>query len=535
MNYIYDSCVCFRLKNGRHFYKVLNFLFVILLIFLLKHIGVIRFNVENIPGAQYVMNPVFVNGMSNNITIPAEEEPKKPLPENVVEEAIAKLPNLPVAFWNKMLGQQLKYNNTCAKFPSILELNYNNVHWQMLPTSNGTFYLLSAYYDVRALNKLAPTIRIVGMIDRIQPTVKTFCQLWFENDKKPVFAPISEYRYIWYSKWGNFKQGINQPYLMSCTVPKSHKDKVPVAVSVVEKECENATTLLRVVYNKPEKKKPFAVCVKGLDFIHTDLTVRMVEWIELLGILGADKIFIYELQTHPNISRMLQYYERTGQVSVTPLTLPGNQPNSPYLQHLYLTKKMIHKRQNEVIPYNDCLYKNLYTYDYVVLLDIDEVIMPVKRESWHDLIQDVLAMQPKGKPIPNTFSSSNVYFLDDAQHAHGWYKDIPRHLHMLQHVYRAINFTKPGQYVKCFHDTEKVLILHNHFPFGCLGNCKSFAIPTEDSQLQHYRKDCVGTLKNSCKDFRANTVVDTAIWKFKDKLIARTNKVFKAIGYHVER
>ncbi len=34
----------------------------------------------------------------------------------------------------------------------------------------------------------------------------------------------------------------------------------------------------------------------------------------------------------------------------------------------------------------------------------------------------------------------------------GFFPDIPQYLHMLQHVYRSANYTKPGQYVKCFHD-----------------------------------------------------------------------------------
>ena len=43
------------------------------------------------------------------------------------------------------------------------------------------------------------------------------------------------------------------------------------------------------------------------------------------------------------------------------------------LQHLYLKSKTNNKRQNELIPYNDCLYRNMYRYEYIALLDIDEV------------------------------------------------------------------------------------------------------------------------------------------------------------------
>lgn len=126
----------------------------------------------------------------------------------------------------------------------------------------------------------------------------------------------------------------------------------------------------------PAKRGQFAVCVKGLDFLQQDLSTRLVEWIELLGLLGADKIFLYELEVHPNISKVLNYYQKTGKIVLTPITLPGEQPNIPGLRHMYLKSKITSKRQNEVIPYNDCLYRNLYSYDYIALMDTDEVILP---------------------------------------------------------------------------------------------------------------------------------------------------------------
>ena len=106
-------------------------------------------------------------------------------------------------------------------------------------------------------------------------------------------------------------------------------------------------------------------------------------------------------------------------MQVTPLTLPGGQPNIPGFQHLYLAKKTSQKRQNELIPYNDCLYKNMYKYEFIALLDIDEVIMPTHEEdtTWHDLMVRVLE---KSKKIRNStypsYNVRNVYFFDEAQH-----------------------------------------------------------------------------------------------------------------------
>ena len=42
------------------------------------------------------------------------------------------------------------------------------------------------------------------------------------------------------------------------------------------------------------------------------------------------------------------------------------------LQHLWLKARRKHKDQIDLIPYNDCFYRNIYRYEYIGLLDIDE-------------------------------------------------------------------------------------------------------------------------------------------------------------------
>ncbi|XP_067005537.2 uncharacterized protein [Anabrus simplex] len=473
--------------------------------------------------------PVFIqnNVIDTSVKTPVADFQIGTVNSELLEETIKNESNLPIAFWEKVhVKKNMFYkNSSCSPLPNILELEYNNIHWQTVNTTNGTFYLLSAYYDDREMNPLKATVRIIGMINRVDPQVSTTCQLWFEDRNEPVFSKIEEYKYIWHLKWGGITQGTNQPYLMTCKVPADMKGKIPVAVSVVENKCDKAQNILKVRYSTPPEKKDFVVCVKGLDFLHKDLSVRLVEWIELLGILGADKVVLYELQAHPNISRILRYYENTHQVEVIPLTLPGKHPNAPFLQHMYLTNKLTEKRKHEVIPYNDCFYRNMNSYRFVVLLDIDEVIMPKSMSSWRELIEHVNTTKKA-----SCYYARNVYFLDDLQHSHGWFLDIPQHLHMLQHVYRTKNYTRPGHFVKSFHNTEIVKTLHNHFPMSCLTSCFNVAINESDAQLQHYRADCVGGLKKVCQDYRKDVVVDTSIWKFKEELIKRTTNTFQKLG-----
>ena len=463
--------------------------------------------------------------------------------KEVLAELEKQLPNFPLTYLLDKKGYHYK-NKTCAKFPTIYDIHVNNMYWQETDTSNGTFYLYGAYLDVRKNNRLGPTVRILGMINRLEPQVKTYCQFWFNNTREPVISKVLEYKYIWYRKWGNYKPGIFQPYMLACQLPKTHWDKVPLSVSVVENICDTATNNLKVIYNKigeHEKKKEFAVCVKGLDFPTDDLSVRLIEWIELLHLLGADKIFLYNLEVHPNVTKVLHHYEDKGYVDVTPISLPGYQPNVKVLQHLYLKSKTNNKRQNELIPYNDCLYRNIYRYDYIALLDIDEVIMPINGDNWSDLMKQVKTLSYNIKKEERaSYNFRNVYFLDEMLTAHEnsgslpyGFKDIPTYMHMARHIYRSANYTKPGQYVKCFHNPEKALILHNHFPLGCLGGiCTSYPVDPSVAHLQHYRSDCVSILKKSCeKDFKNVSVVDTTIWKYNEPLIKASTETLQTLGF----
>ncbi|XP_047740917.1 uncharacterized protein LOC125179322 [Hyalella azteca] len=449
------------------------------------------------------------------------------------------VPNLPAVYWQTLNNNFPAMNNTCAKFPSLVNLRFNNVYWQTMETSNGSFYLYGAYYDNRTLEEKAPVVRILGMINRLEPQVKTTCQLWFKSYKVPVFATVHEYKYVWRKQWGNPKNGQLQPYLMSCQIPIEYRHLVPESVSLVENPCDMAVINLRVINNVPEhgEKKEFAVCVKGLDYLHADLSVRLVEWLETLHYLGADKIFLYELEVHPNISKVLNYYKQRGLVDVTPITLPAYQPNIKRLLHIYFKMKVLNQWQNELIPYNDCLYKNMHMYKYITLLDIDEVIMP-KGDNilWKDLIDNISKKVPKGKNLElASYIFRNVHYFSNPcndEISNSQFIDIPPYMYMFQHIYRARNYSLPGYAIKSFHNTDRVLTLHNHFPLACIGGaCSFYNVVTEDAQLQHYRPPSQEKSQKWCDNYTNFTVLDDAIWRHKDPIIPRVNEALRYLGF----
>lgn len=458
--------------------------------------------------------------------------------EQRINDIEKNLPSLPFGFWrrNKKFQFLAKLNNSvqCGVYPTIFDLHFHNIYWQDLNSSNGTFHLLNAYYDSRKAVKDGPVVRIIGMVDRVQPTVKTFCQLWFEGRYEPINVKTASYKYMWRTIWGNDVDGLQHPYLITCPIPQQFNEVVPVSVSLVEKPCDVPRNNLKVIYNKPidGKRKGFGVCVKGLEFLYDDVSAKLVEWVELILMLGADKIHMYELEVHANISKVLKYYEDKGKVEVTPLMLAGNLPNVKGFQQLYLVQKPMHKRQHEMIPLNDCLYKNMYRYEYIAVLDIDEVIMPTQSTdfSWSDLMK---RLQEKITKVYSTFSARNVYFFGDKDIQKN--SDIPSYMHMLHNMKRSTNYSEAFKHAKSFHDPKNILIVHNHLAIACLDheNCQTLPISVEDAQLNHYKAGPSGTFRKSCEVFKNEQINDFTIFKFQDKMIERTTKALNDLKFFI--
>jgi hypothetical protein len=422
----------------------------------------------------------------------------------------------------------------CGKLPDISEIRFSNTHWQELDISNGMFYLYGSYLDNRRGNTDGPSIRIIGLRNSsLPPQINLQCLVWFNTQKtKPSVSRVIEQPMF------NFtvEVGKLQPYLLTCQLPKTHLKKVSMSVSIVTTNyCYIATNNMKVIYNKVEKKKEFAVCVKGLRFTIDDYLVRLIEWTELISLLGADKIFFYQYGLHPNIKKALHLYVDKGIVELSDFSTPnGSNPDGV-------------NRPHEIIPWNDCLYRNLYRYKYVVVMDTDEVIVPKSNGNWSDLMQSLEKQSlKKYNNISSTFKFRNVYFLDDMLDSHLksgnkssediiLHRDIlqiPEYMHMLRHVIRSKTFD--GQHSKSIHNTDRVLLVHSHSAIKCLeSECNSNTVSQEIAQVQHYRKTCQANYseKYCYEKFKRLTIQDTTIWRYKKQIIDRVSRSLLTLGF----
>lgn len=110
---------------------------------------------------------------------------------------------------------------------------------------------------------------------------------------------------IWLDIWDQNDANIYfNPVLLSCRIPFG---LTPKSVSVTTKPCDNeGGNSFLITDDKDKSHHTFTVCVKPLDFPE-DISERLIQWIEINRILGAERIEIYVKSIEKNVWKILKW------------------------------------------------------------------------------------------------------------------------------------------------------------------------------------------------------------------------------------
>ncbi|KAK5886563.1 hypothetical protein CesoFtcFv8_017586 [Champsocephalus esox] len=109
-------------------------------------------------------------------------------------------------------------------------------------------------------------------------------------------------------------------------------------------------------------------------------------------LLDVDRVVIYNTSCGPELDRLLQSYSQEGFVEMVPWPI-----------HRYLTpsKGWLFSQSGGDVHYfgqmttlNECIYRSMERSHYVLLDDIDEIIMPYKHNNLMSLMDMLQKQQP---------------------------------------------------------------------------------------------------------------------------------------------
>ncbi|KAI1708016.1 glycosyltransferase family 92 domain-containing protein [Ditylenchus destructor] len=374
---------------------------------------------------------------------------------------------------------------------------------------NGEIYLYSAYLDGRR-NSLFPEAKF-----SIQVLVSTFgelsnrsgaylCHIYRREsnglEKMVVEAHI---RIIWQKAWDP-RTSFYNAFLITCPIPNHlHRDSSTYHISISRSLCpkESLNAIPVQTQADPEKRIRIGVCVKGLDFLdEKELSARrLVEWIELNLVLGAESVTFYSYYVPGRLRRVLNDYEAKGKV------------------HL--------KRRNELIPYNDCFYRYVTSgHNFVLIVDTDEIVVPLKHSNWQEMLQETL---PSIRAEPSAISVRNVY-----KFASGDKRDKSHSL--LDHTTRSATIQDREQYGKSFVSTSSIGSVFNHFALHRLhANVSRTVYLDENVALKlHFKSRCPAEELGikACEDLKNNLVKDNSLGRFAETVRKRVTSIMQQLG-----
>nr|XP_033338268.1 uncharacterized protein LOC117227271 [Megalopta genalis] len=407
-----------------------------------------------------------------------------------------------------------------------------------LETIPGQLFLYSAHLDLRVAGY--PSLRVIGVKRGPVPTSGLFCTVWYKEEERgrsvSVEALVST---IWLDEWDETVDSY-AGVLVGCQLsPDAAVD--PSRVYVGPEPChKNASHSLAI---SPESRgeqenrrsREFTLCIKGLDF-DEDISSRLVAFVELHRILGAELFYFYVFNVHENVLKVLRLYERSNVIRWFNLTLPGDLPNEKNARRRLLGEDIWIKRRLELIPYNHCFYDNLHRSEFVLPIDIDETIVPITRRNWYELLLDERLKLGRSFKDFASYAVRNAYFFPELQNRNrtdpsrfdGGSPDSPSFLGDLDYLntVRTASISPEGDSVKSFVSTRRALTVHNHYALTTLNPSTRRAHHFDpDDVLKHHHRAC-DARHLDCELLMVDIRIDQSALKYEDELRARMGKFF---------
>ncbi|XP_056395310.1 uncharacterized protein LOC130291015 [Hyla sarda] len=374
---------------------------------------------------------------------------------------------------------------------------------------NRTF-IISPYYDNRDNNK--PMVRILSIIHH-DDVKELYCYFCCSTDKCAISKALIDMH----------SDRFGFPYVTTDLLCEEPPDCQAEYVSVHTSSSIEMTQLLRFrIQNRDVKpfSANFTVCISTM-FGNYSNVLQFIQTMEMYQILGAQRVMIYLNSVSPQVVKAMQYYISRGILELV------DWPIQRYLRpgtawHYSLDPKDI-GYYGQLATLNDCIYRNMYRTKYVLLNDIDEIILPFSHMSWGAMMESLQQQNPnigvflvENHIFPQTMSTDGN-FSDISS-----WKNVPGH-NLLRYVHREPDRKDYFNARKMIVDPRKVIQTSVHSVLKGYGNDVKVSLQTV---LVYH---CRGPLQKDLP--KTSLIEDKTIWRHNASLIRNVNKVLGKISF----
>lgn len=319
-------------------------------------------------------------------------------------------------------------------------------------------------------------------------------------------------------------------YAYYCTIP----DGVELPPREVYVKTQNGTKITTLTVFDASEEKPvdspmdLAVCVKtarnNLD------PVRLAEWFEFNKLVGVKNFILYDANVTGDAVKVMRHFQEQGILTVVKDTifhtvLAKSKEILPFLnqnEH----KSFCQLLQAELFSIQDCLYRFKHKYNFILLIDIDEVLVPTKNETIQHVIKNLLATDPQTKalifPAGHHFREYGVHSVPEA----------PPYLYTVNHLKRTpvVWFQSKSVLIP-----SRIFVANWHMPrWPFLAEYDSHTTATEsDAYVHHFRNKCKYNNEadtRNCKEILEVPEIDDVLPRYLKMLQENTFRTLKLLN-----
>ncbi|XP_068105291.1 uncharacterized protein [Hyperolius riggenbachi] len=375
------------------------------------------------------------------------------------------------------------------------------------PLQDNRTFIIAPYYDGRDVNN--KVVRVLSILHHTEVT-ELYCLFCCQGQ----FVEPSKAQIDMHSDRFGF------PYVTTdilCAEPENCNASY-LAVHPSSSGSITQLPLFKIRNKNEQLVTKFTVCISTM-FGNYSNVLQFIQTLEMYRILGAQRVVIYLNSCSQQMKKVIECYVTQGFLDIIPW------PIERYLRpglawHYSIDAKDI-GYYGQLATLNDCIYQNMYKSRFILLNDIDEIILPFKHQTWDSLMEDLQRQNPgagiflfENHIFPQTVSTDRNFSGTSL------WKDVPG-LNILRYVHREPDRLFYFNARKMIIDPTKVIQTSVHSVLKSFG--KSVKVPLDTALVYH----CRGPLQ---KKLPAKSLIeDKTIWKFNASLIKNVNQVLSEL------
>ncbi|XP_014888522.1 uncharacterized protein LOC106947794 isoform X2 [Poecilia latipinna] len=408
-----------------------------------------------------------------------------------------------------------RYGSTYPKsllYPKSMESCPRSVSKESItPLKNTKHFLVSAFMDQRVQGF---DIRLIGMFrrDSIQELHCFFCCADYTSETTPT-------------KVLQHSDNFGFPFVTTdimCRIPK--KCNATHVTLLTKPKPEKRVDWLPIRNKKTnggaEERMDFTVCISNL-FGDYNNVLQFAQTLEMYRLLGVNRVVIYNTSCGPDLDRLLRSYSQEGFVEIVSWPIDKYMNPSPGWYFSDFGGDIHYFGQLTTL--NECIYRSMERSCYVLLNDIDEIIMPYQHDNLKSLMDELQKQHPNVGVflIENHIFPKHRFEPSGRFHLPKW-SGVPG-INILEHVYREDPDRKIYHPYKMIVQPRMVEQTSVHEVLQFFG--QKFKVPLDVCRIVHVRVALRKLLKLE------ELKVDKRLWDFQEKLIPHVDKVLENLGF----